>query len=129
MFGRRDQGVERGRSADVTDERRLEWVRARCATAAIASSGTQSRTAAPPGNGLEVLVRHETDLDPRPLSGGGKGPAHASAADHGQRRAHGGGEVIPFQFPHRRYQTALLVRTRWRGCQVRASSVAAHGEV
>ncbi len=67
------------------------------------------------GSGFEVLVRHETDLDPSPLSGGGKRPAHASAADHGQRRAHGGGEVIPFQFPHRRYQTALLVRTSWRG--------------
>ena len=43
-------------------------------------------------------------------------PAHAAATDHDQGRgAQGGGEVIPFQFPHRRYQTALLVRTRWRG--------------
>ena len=130
MFGRSGQGVERGRSADVADERRLsgcELLRDR--SDRFVWHAEQDGGSA--GSPFEVLVRHETDLDPRPLSGGGKGPAHASATDHSQWRAHGGGEVIPFQFPHRRYQTALLVRTSWRGFRsapVRSRPVAEYRE-
>ena len=112
-FGRAGQGVERGRSADVADEsrlggcERLSYRRDRIVRDAEKECGSMR-------SGLEVVMRHETDVDLRPLGCGGERPADASTTDHDQGRgAQGGGEVIPFQFPHRRYQTVVLVLDEW----------------
>ena len=46
---------------------------------------------------------------PRRWAAPGKRAAHAATAnDHQAARRSGGGEVIPFQFPHRRYQTVVF---------------------
>ena len=77
-------------------------------TSAIASSGTQSRTApAPSADSSRPASRTAI---PAALGGLGDRTAHAATTDDDQRLggAQGGGDVIPFQFPHRRYQTVVV---------------------
>ncbi len=52
----------------------------------------------------------EPHVDPRQLGRLGERTADAPTPDDNQRLggAQGGGDVIPFQFPHRRYQTAVV---------------------
>ena len=113
LFGRSGQGVERGRSADVADERRLggcELLRDRSdrfvwhaeQDSGSAGDGPRSSRATSRASIPERSAAAASDRPTRPR------PTMKSARQ-------GGGEVIPFQFPHRRYQTAQLVRTRWRG--------------
>ena len=80
-------------------------------TGSIAPSGTQSRTAVAPAAGVgRIGGGREPRRDAGRLGGGGEAPSHAAATDQDDRRVGGGlWAQFPFQFPHRRYQTALLV--------------------
>ena len=82
-------------------------------TSAIASSGTQSSTAPAPSTEPVVARRRSAPRAPparrpapamRPRGRGQRRPA---------ARRSGGRGGIPFQFPHRRYQTACLCGSNW----------------
>src|SRR5262249_26486574 len=113
-FGRRGQGIEGGGPAHVAEQRR--GIGDRLAGLHDRRVGNAEEDGVRPSNPGGMVAAGEADVEIRALSRSGQRAADAATADERQRRgARHGWEGIPFQFPHRRYQTVRCLRTSWVG--------------
>ena len=106
--GRRGEQIESAGAADVADEgRTLGDV----APADVGDRGVRHAEQDAPASAGHAAPRRrasEPHLEAGELSRAGERAADAATATTTREEAlEGGGEGIPFQFPHRRYQTAL----------------------